>query len=419
MAVAAAVDAQQVRPWVPGVPPGVEATCQPLQLDFTALPKWPQIRSNVERHDPPIAHGAYGTVYRGRLHNRTVVYKSMILTDPEEEAMAATEIRLLRLLGNHDRIVQMEAAYYEPERQSQAGVYKRIMLVLESCCMTLRSLTTSWGKVSESWHIMVLQQVLEGLQRLQLAYVIHRDLHACNILISSCSDTPGQFQAKIADFGCSVMVQKTGEHPRQHLWQRAKRNYTHYSVASPEVLQHYVYSFGADSWAVGVLALELVQDRPWLTLPQQPEVPNRSHEVSVLKIVTSALRALPQLLVGLQGDSAILGSGISVAMIAELMLLNPLERPTAENALQLLAGTSKLSATAPVLPVQDARRRRLRSKRSFEDSTLPTPWSRPLSEQEAKHSPVIRNSRAACSSKQPGNTPAPRVHTGRLQERHI
>lgn len=362
MAEAAAGDAEQVNTsWVPGVLPGVKVTCSPLELDFGTLPKWEDVRHTVQRIEPDIAVGGYGTVFRAVQGSKVFALKSMVLATHEEEAIAATEIRLLRLLGNHDRVVQMEEAYYEPRRRSEMGTFLRVLVVLESCFGTLRDLHISTGTLPHAWQVLIVRQILEGLQRLQLAYVIHRDLHASNILVSLCRNTPGQFQFKLADFGTAAMVQNTGKHPRQHLWLQAKRNYTSYSVAPPEVLEHYAYTFGADSWAAGVLALELVLDRRWLQLPRQPEVADRPHELSVLKITKAALRALPQLLLGLPEDSGVVSPGISFAAIAELLLLDPLERPTAENALQLLAASSE-GAKAPSLPVADACRRRIIGK---------------------------------------------------------
>lgn len=409
MAEAAAGDAEQVNTsWVPGVLPGVKVTCSPLELDFETLPKWQDVRHTVQRIEPDIAEGGYGTVYRAVQGSKVFALKSMMLANHEEEAIAATEIRLLRLLGNHDRVVQMEEAYYEPARRTETGTFTRIVLVLESCFSTLRELHISTGSLSHAWQVLIVRQILEGLQRLQLAYVIHRDLHASNILVSLCRNTPGQFQFKLADFGTAAQVQNTGKHPRHHLWLRAKRNYTSYCVAPPEVLEHYAYTFGADSWAVGVMALNLVQDHPWLQLPQQPENTDRPYELSVLRITKAALRALPQLLLGLQEDSGVVSPGISFAAIAELLLLDPLERPTAENALRLLAASPE-GAKAPGLPVADARRRRVIGKTTNVDGRLPTPWVQQRLEHKTKGKDV---SNAASS----GTAAGPRRRQGGCQE---
>ena len=409
MAEAAAGDAEQVNTsWNPRVLPGVKVTCSPLELDFGTLPKWLDVRNTVQKYTV-IAEGGYGIVYRAVQGSKVLALKSTICATHEEEAIAATEIRLLRLLGNHDRVVQMEEAYYEPARRTETGTFTRIVLVLESCFSTLRELHISTGSLSHAWQVLIVRQILEGLQRLQLAYVIHRDLHARNILVSLCRNTPGQFQFKLADFGTAAMVQNTGKHPRHHLWLQAERNYTSYYVAPPEVLEHYAYTFGADSWAVGVMALQLVQGRRWLQLPQQPEIPDRSHELSVLKITKAALHALPQLLLGLQEDSGVVSPGISSAAIAELLLLDPLERPLAENALQLLAASSE-GAKAPFLPVADARRRRLNSKTTNVDGRLPTPWVRQRQEHKTKRKDV---SNAASSS---GTAAGPQRRQGGCQE---
>ncbi len=60
-----------------------------------------------------IGKGAYAIVYRGTLEGTPLALKKMRLHNDEDEKMAANEISLLRLLGTHDRIVHLRAAYFE------------------------------------------------------------------------------------------------------------------------------------------------------------------------------------------------------------------------------------------------------------------------------------------------------------------
>ena len=114
-------------------------------------------------------------MYRGGLRvqeepePRPAVIKQMMLANREDEKMAANEISLLRLLGTHDRIVHLRAAFVEANIRHEAKVWKRVILVFESCCMTVRDFMLSQGQVPEGWRNLILQQVLEGLQRLQIA----------------------------------------------------------------------------------------------------------------------------------------------------------------------------------------------------------------------------------------------------------
>ena len=102
-----------------------------------------------------IAHGGYSIVYRGGLRvqeepePRPAVIKQMMLADREDEKMAANEISLLNQLGNHDRIVHLMAAFVEENIRVDGKVWKCVMLVFESCCMTVRDFMLSQGKVSE------------------------------------------------------------------------------------------------------------------------------------------------------------------------------------------------------------------------------------------------------------------------------
>ena len=94
----------------------------------------------------------------------------MLLSNDEDEKMAANEISLLRLLGTHDRILHFRAAYFEANIQHEAKVFKCVVLVFESCCMTVQDFMLSQGQVSDDWRNLILQQVLEGLQRPQIAF---------------------------------------------------------------------------------------------------------------------------------------------------------------------------------------------------------------------------------------------------------
>ena len=94
----------------------------------------------------------------------------MLLSNDEDEKMAANEISLLRLLGTHDRMLHLRAAYFEANVRHEAKVYKCVVLVFESCCMTVQDFMLSQGQVSDDWRNLILQQVLEGLQRPQIAF---------------------------------------------------------------------------------------------------------------------------------------------------------------------------------------------------------------------------------------------------------
>ena len=116
-----------------------------------------------------IANTGNSSVYRGEQVEvtregtqvcETVVIKSMMLSDNEEEKMAANKTRLLRLLGNHDRIVHLRAAFVEANLRHKATVWTRVILVFESCCMTVRDFMLSQGQVSQGWQDLIVQQVL-------------------------------------------------------------------------------------------------------------------------------------------------------------------------------------------------------------------------------------------------------------------
>lgn len=93
----------------------------------------------------------------------------------------------------------------------------------------------------------VLRETLGGLDYIHTNKMLHRDMKAGNLLITSKGDV------KIADFGVSASVQTV-----------SKRNTVIGSPywMAPEVIKEEAYDFHADIWSLGITAIEMVDTKP-------------------------------------------------------------------------------------------------------------------------------------------------------------
>ena len=201
--------------------------------------------------------GSYGSVYRIHLNGINCIAKrihDILLGQGREKGVniddkrAAyqkfyTECVLLSRM-RHPNIVQFMGVYYGPQRdygKELTLVMERLYLNLEDCLEQYKNIEM-WVRVS------ILLDISQGLLHLHSQGIVHRDLTAANILLTT------SFHAKIADLGVSRII---NVHPLAASKQSMIPGTLGYMP--PEALTEIpVYGSALDIFSFGVLILFVV-----------------------------------------------------------------------------------------------------------------------------------------------------------------
>ena len=153
--------------------------------------------------------GSYGSVYRIQLNGVSCIAKRLhdiLLGQGKEEKVSLEDqqaaydkfyhecVLLSRM--RHPNIVQFMGVYYGPQRdygRELTLVMERLYMNLEDCLEKYKNLDM-WLKIS------ILLDISQGLLHLHSQDIVHRDLTAANILLTT------SFHAKIADLGVSRII---------------------------------------------------------------------------------------------------------------------------------------------------------------------------------------------------------------------
>ena len=206
--------------------------------------------------------GSYGSVYPIQLNGISCIAKrihDILLGQGKEKGVniedkqAAyqkfySECVLLSRM-RHPNIVQFMGVYYGPQRdygRELTLVMERLYMNLGNCLEQYQNIVT-WLKVS------ILLDVSQGLLHLHSQGIVHRDLTAANILLTT------SFHAKIADLGVSKII---NVHPLAASKQSMIPGTLGYMP--PEALAEIPeYGYALDIFSFGVLILfVLLQEYP-------------------------------------------------------------------------------------------------------------------------------------------------------------
>lgn len=318
-----------------------------------------------------IAAGTFGEVIKAKLNDNEqfVAIKKLPISPPhyqhnpnllpfskpyEEDELWINYMRcILREINilqniihpNIVRLLEVCQSSFDESSMDYPLTNASLYLVLEYCEFDLCGLLSQRGVLFDlAEKKMIMWQILKGLYALHLNGIMHRDLKTANILVTRTG------LVKLTDFGMARLVSEAT------LDRRLERNsfgYTNPVVSlwyrAPEILLGSTrYGLSIDMWSLGCIMFEL-----WTRAPAMPGI-NNFHQLLLINQICGSitLTSMPcvvrlnmywtlasffpsniirtlelQLRLMIDDEQAI-------KMIDQLLVLNPLDRLSAEEALQ-------------------------------------------------------------------------------------
>ncbi|EIW82941.1 kinase-like protein [Coniophora puteana RWD-64-598 SS2] len=208
-----------------------------------------QQQSNV--HDlyerlETVGRGAYGSVHKG-VHRRTgnIVALKIINLDTADDDVESIqkEVALLTQLRDAPNVTKYFGCYLDGPR---------VWIVMEFAQGgSVRTLMQSSkdGVLEEKYIVLIVREVLIALSYLHKSAIMHRDIKAANVLVTSTG------KVMLCDFGVSALS--------------ATANTKRYTLMgtpnwmAPEVAQQVpVYDSKADIWSLGIVVYEMIKGAP-------------------------------------------------------------------------------------------------------------------------------------------------------------
>jgi len=192
-----------------------------------------------------IGEGAYGLICTCKNVNQNKIYAIKFLEiDEEDEENLQKEIDILKESLSCPHIVQYYGCYLKDNT---------LMIVMEFCDggSALDLMNSIKKTFTEDQIASLCAQMIQGLAYLHSHKILHRDINAGDVLLTS------EGRAKLADFGVSAKLVHT--HQRQHTMVGSP-----YWMA-PEVISQKKkegYDMKTDIWSLGITAIELAEGKP-------------------------------------------------------------------------------------------------------------------------------------------------------------
>jgi len=205
----------------------------------------PSVHDLYERLET-VGKGAYGSVSKGRdlRTGKIVALKIINLDTPDDDVEdIRREVSLLLQLKEAPNVTKYFGCYMDGPRVwivmefAQGGSVLSLMKASRDGC------------IEERFASVIIREVLKGLEHLHKVPIIHRDMKAANVLVTS------ECKVMICDFGVSALLVTAS----------SKRNTltgTPYWMA-PELLQSVpAYDTKADIWSLGIMIYEMIKGTP-------------------------------------------------------------------------------------------------------------------------------------------------------------
>ncbi|XP_014238985.1 cyclin-dependent kinase 7 [Trichogramma pretiosum] len=311
-----------------------------------------------------LGEGQFATVYKAKdsLNGKIVAVKKIKVGSRAEakDGINRTALREIKLLQEirHENIIGLLDVF---------GYKSNVSLVFDFMDTDLEVIIKDINIVLTSANIKCYMiQTLQGLEFLHCNWILHRDLKPNNLLISS------EGVLKIGDFGLAKFF---GSPNRINTNQVVTRWYR-----APELLfGARLYGTGIDMWAVGCILAELLLRVPFL--PGESDLDQLTKIFQTLGTPTEetwpGLSQLPDY-IAFKSFPAIPLKDIFTAagddlldLLASLLNINPLERCTCDEALQMPYFSNNPPPTVKSkLPVPNAIKKQPEEKPSLKRKLL-------------------------------------------------
>lgn len=209
-----------------------------------------------------IGDGGYSAVFEADWFGTTVAIKRTADKKVTAKLALLRELRLMRLAGPHPNLVQVMGVFEEDQR---------LHAVLEYVPYTLRSTEI----VLAVDPVTVIADIVRALVHIHRLDIVHRDIKARNVLITSASRSA---RARLIDFGLACSLKHD-----THEW--LCRSVGTKSYRPPEMKQRGRAHGSQDIYSLGVMLLKLAKKLPRHTTEDQKDYKILSHVASECRIL--------------------------------------------------------------------------------------------------------------------------------------
>ncbi|EES98685.1 Kinase, NEK [Giardia duodenalis ATCC 50581] len=279
------------------------------------------VNALIDKMGQQLGQGIYGTVFSITEDNSKVI-KEVSITDLQDSDVKAFETGILTLMKlSHTNLIKYDCAY-----KSDNAIY----IIMTRCASSLDSVLKAYKRSNKSFSteqvVNVAKQIgsalkylhnpKENLKEPQLQRIVHGDIKLANILVNKC-----ETEFILSDLGFGDKNTMTA---------------LMYCIA-PEVLLGGDLTPAADMWSLGIVLHELSSGlKPQFLGNNQPKyvyVDGWKPNLSAVKDVT------------IKG------------ILEHILVLDPSERLTASELLQILDSTDGSSTIANMLEIRTLKRR--------------------------------------------------------------